>query len=88
MLFCVVYVPPSSDLTYFSTLLDYIRPFASRSETIVLGDFNCPDINWASLTTISSPSHLLCDFVFESDMGHLVEMPTREKGNILDLYSY
>ena len=85
IILCVVYVPPSPDPAYLSILLDYIRPFASRSETIVLGDFNCPDVNWASLTAASSPSRLLCDFVFDCDMCQLVESPTHEKGNILDL---
>uniref|UniRef100_A0A1X7TMI5 Endonuclease/exonuclease/phosphatase domain-containing protein n=1 Tax=Amphimedon queenslandica TaxID=400682 RepID=A0A1X7TMI5_AMPQE len=85
IILCVVYVPPSPDPAYLLILLDYIRQFASWSENFVLGDFNCPDVNWAFLTAASSPSRLLCDFVLDYDMCQLVESPTHEKGNILYL---
>uniref|UniRef100_A0A1X7UGR0 Endonuclease/exonuclease/phosphatase domain-containing protein n=1 Tax=Amphimedon queenslandica TaxID=400682 RepID=A0A1X7UGR0_AMPQE len=73
---CLVYAPPTSDSTYFSSLLDYIAPFATLSDTVILGDFNCPDINWASLTATNSSSQLLCDFVFQYDLCQIVEQPT------------
>ena len=82
---CLVYIPPRSDLTYYSTLFDFITTSTNQSEVVLLGDFNCPDINWSSLTASECTSCLLCDFVFDNDLCQLVELPTHTHGNTLDL---
>ena len=52
---------------------------------IIWGDFNAPDINWASLTGSTLFSNLLCDLVFSKNLIQLVSDPTHCKGNCLDL---
>ena len=52
---------------------------------IIFGDFNCPDINWVSMTCSSDPcSNLLYDFVVCNGLTQCVSSPTR-LSNILDL---
>ena len=80
-----MYVPPSPDTTYFCALLDCIHPVADSSDVIILGDFNCPDINWASLAASTGPSKMLCDFAFSYNLCQVVDSPTHVKGNTLDL---
>ena len=82
---CLVYIPPCSDLTYYSALFDFISVSTNQSEVVLLGDFNCPDVNWSSLTASEYSSRLLCDFVFDNDLCQLVVLPTHIHGNILDL---
>ena len=81
----LVYIPPRSDLTYYSTLFDFITTSTNQSEVVLLGDFNCPDINWSSVMASECSSRLLCDFVFDNDLCQLVELPTDTHGNTLDL---
>ena len=50
-----------------------------------MGDFNCPDIDWPTLSGVSPLSTLLCDFVFDYNIAQVVESPTHVKGNVLDL---
>ena len=48
---------------------------------LVVGDFNCPDIDWPTFSGVSPASSALCDFVF---IIQVIESPTHTKGNILD----
>ena len=80
--FCVVYVPPNSDTHYYSHLLDYLTNLTLAYNVFLLGDFNTPDINWATLSGQSTFSQSFCAFIFESN---LIASPTHIKGNILDL---
>lgn len=48
----------------------------------MVGDFNFPDINWSSLTGSTPSSNRFCEFVFDHN---LVQNPTHEQGNLLDL---
>lgn len=51
IIFCVVYVPPNPHDAYYDSLFDYITGIANMSDTIILiGDFNFPDVNWATLS--------------------------------------
>ena len=52
---------------------------------IVMGDFNLPDINWATLTGSTAISNAFCDLVFELNFAQLVSQSTHSHGNILDL---
>ena len=79
---CLIYIPPCSDLAYYSALFDFISVSTNHSEVVLLGDFNCPDVNWSSLTASEYPSRLLCDFVFDNDLCQLVVLPTHIHGNI------
>ena len=51
----------------------------------MMGDFNCPDIQWSTLSSTSPLSSALCDFVFAHNVYQAVEFPTHTMGNVLDL---
>ena len=52
--------------------------------TIVIGDFNLPGIDWTRGTSDKKGRKLL-DTVSEQSLIQLVDCPTHDKGNILDL---
>ena len=52
---CTVYISPNSDDDYCTSLLDYLKTLVSSFDHVVIvGDFNLPDIDWPTLTGISS----------------------------------
>ena len=57
----------------------------ATEEVILLGDFNVPDINWATLSGSSDLSSKLCDLIFQHNYVQQVDHPTHIHGNILDL---
>ena len=82
----VVYVPPSVGDSSFSSLLSYLSTlFSSDEHVIVVGDFNCPDLQWSTLSSTSPLSSALCEFVFDNNIYQAVEFPTHKMGNVLDL---
>ncbi len=82
---CVVYVPPSVPTQVFHDTLRYLTKIVSLGPTVILGDFNLPDIDWLSLSCSSPLSLTFCDFVFDNNLSQLVLEPTHCKGNCLDL---
>jgi len=52
---------------------------------IILGDFNTLDINWPTLTGLSSNASKLVDFIFDHNLSQLIDQPTHICSNILDL---
>lgn len=50
--------------------------------TVVLGDFNLPDVNWATVMATSAEGSLFCHSL---DKLQLVSEPTHIKGSVLDL---
>ena len=87
VILCVVYIPPLSSDTSWSSLLDYLCCIFTSSclPAVVLGDFNCQDIDWPLLSASSSFSNLLCDLVYDFNLTQCISQPTHTKGNILDL---
>ena len=59
--------------------------FSSGELVFVVGDFNCPDIQWPTLSSTSPLSSALCDFVFAHNIYQAVESPTHAMDNVLDL---
>jgi len=57
----------------------------SPNPVFIVGDFNLPDINWSTLSSISSVSSNFCELIFESNLTQVVESPTHSCGNIQDL---
>lgn len=72
---CVVYIPPNSNHTYYSDLFTYLDSVARSPKSIIVGDFNFPDICWSTLSGQSPHSELLCDLVFLHDLFQLVDFP-------------
>ena len=83
-----IYLPPNPSDSYMkdtiSNLTQVIESNPSAS-TIIVGDFNLPDIQWDTLSSTSSISCAFCDFVFDNLLTQLIDQPTHIKGNILDL---
>ena len=64
------------------TLESYIN---KRGPTVLMGDFNCPDIDWVTMTSSSDQCHLILrDFVSFNGFTQCVTGPTRLQ-NLLDL---
>ena len=86
----VLYRPPGisgSAILDFEQLALYLRSVALHNIThVIVGDFNCPDIDWQLM---SAPSGSLQeDFLFclsELGLTQLVHSPTHSAGNTLDL---
>ena len=86
LILCTVYIPPNPGDVYLNSLLSYLTHLVTTHEKIVItGDFNFPDINWSSLTGLCSSSNIFCDFIFNHNLTQLVENPTHNRGNVLDL---
>ena len=77
---CVVYVPPSIDLSLF-----FLESIVKTNSILIVGDFNLPDINWPTLTSSAVHSDCFCEFVFDCNLTQLVDGSTHCKGNCLDL---
>ena len=72
--------PVEVDIAMYKSLEESIRD----RETIILGDFNLPQINWTSITGVDGESYRLIEFVEDNFLHQSVTEPTRET-NILDL---
>ena len=55
------------------------------SPIIFLGDFNLPGVNWATYSGSSPKSNKFCDLLFQLNLFQLVDEPTYNQGNTLDL---
>lgn len=81
----LTYRSPNATDEQVSDLFKAIEELANIEHLVILGDFNCPDINWQTLSGGSHCSSRLCDLLFDHNLTQLVESPTHAKGNILDL---
>lgn len=57
----------------------------SVTNIIILGDFNLADINWNTFTGKFPMSQQFCEMIFDFGLCQLINFPTHNKGNILDL---
>ena len=79
MLVCV-YIPPSYSTIYMNAVLSAIFSLPDNCDIIIVGDFNCPDINWSSLTGVTPNSVSLCFTHLQTrkQSGHcLTNLPDR-----------
>ena len=79
----LIYRPPSSTLENNERLMDLIT--TTGPNTIMIGDFNCPGVDWKELTADSARGRALLDACTSSGLEQLVSFPTHIKGNVLDL---
>ena len=83
---CTVYIAPNFCNSYLVSVINYLSDIISaHDKCIIVGDFNLPDISWASLTCSTTLSLNFCDFIFDYNLTQHVLDPTHIKGNILDL---
>ncbi len=79
----IVYRPPKQLRTDDTALYEEIQSTIRNKNTVVVGDFNCPSINWNSMHGDHEGSRLL-EMVEDSFISQIVIQPTRGN-NILDL---
>jgi hypothetical protein len=80
--FLLIYRPPSSNVENMANLCELLS--SAKTNTIAIGDFNMPGINWKEGTADGQGRRLL-DVMEAANMTQLVEFPTHRIGNILDL---
>ena len=78
----MIYRSPNSPVEEFTKLAELIR--GAEKNSILIGDFNLPQINWMEGTARGACSVVL-DAVEDTLMTQLVEFSTQVRGNILDL---
>jgi len=77
---CLVYRPPNStDMDGLANLIKNAPP-----NSILIGDFNLPGIDWESGTATGRAREIL-EAAEERFFEQLVDFPTHTKGNTLDL---
>ena len=85
LLLICLYIPPNCTREYQQETLHAISNVQDDASTIILGDFNTPDINWLTLCAGSPFSRNLCNTLHHLNYLQLVNAPTHQAGNILDL---
>ena len=53
--------------------------------TIIMGDFNRPDINWGTFSASTTSPNIFCDFIHDHGLSQPIKEPTHNKDNTLDL---
>jgi Reverse transcriptase (RNA-dependent DNA polymerase)/Endonuclease-reverse transcriptase len=78
----MIYRPPNSGHNNMEELCQLIETAAEN--TVLIGDFNVPEIDWANEKSGTRAKSLL-EAVKLTDMHQLVNFATHDRGNILDL---
>ena len=64
---CLLYNPPNASSDYRQNLyLEYLC--SDHTPLVIMGDFNVPDVNWATLSGSTIFSSQLCDLVFQFNL--------------------
>lgn len=88
--FFLVYRPPNTTAHKTQFLCEHLKNFLSHGANIILGDLNCPSIDWVNLRAGSNSAHTaFFDFCTNENMSQMVNFPTRTAltgtENVLDL---
>jgi hypothetical protein len=78
----LIYRPPNSGFANTEELCKLIE--GAEGDTILIGDFNYPEIDWNSNTT-TARSQPIIEAIAAKQMQQLIYFPTHTKGNVLDL---
>ncbi len=85
LLVAIVYRPRKQMRTDDTALYEEIKSSIRNKNAVIVGDLNCPSINWNSMQGDQEGSRLL-EMVENSFLSQIVTQPTRGN-NILDLVS-
>ena len=80
--FYLIYRPPSSNQENLTKLENLLKH--SETNSIFIGDFNLPEIDWNNYSAPNKYTNIL-NICLEKGFEQLVDFPTHDKGNILDL---
>ena len=78
-----VYRSPNSSAEENKLLNEFVSK--RRQKSLIIGDINYPNIDWESSHSNNKEELAFVDSVIGANFSQLVESPTHEKGNILDL---
>ena len=78
----LIYRPPGAGNANTDNLCSIIKNL--EKQTIIVGDFNLPDINWQNMTS-STRGRAVLEAAVEENLEQMVRIPTHTKGNTLDL---
>ena len=78
LLVLVFYGPPRTIQHTIPELIEHVRTFAHEDlqRLILLGDFNCPDVDWPSRSSSSSEGCVLVNACREFNLKQIVNFPT------------
>jgi len=79
-----VYRSPNSNSDNNEKLCELFNNFDDNVTNFIVGDFNMPDVDWKLLSS-SNKHKTFLDTVIDKAFYQLVDFPTHNKGNILDL---
>ncbi len=78
-----IYRPPKSQAAGNIALSKEIKSVIQNKQAVIIGDFNCPNIDWDSMNGDREGNRLI-EMVEDAFLTQIVTRPTREN-NILDL---
>ncbi len=78
-----IYRPPKSQAADDIALCEEIKSVIQNKQAVIIGDFNCPNTDWASMTRDREGNRLI-EMAEDAFLTQIVTQPTREN-NILDL---
>ena len=78
----LVYRPPKAGYKNTENLCNILKNL--EKHTIIVGDFNLPDINWIEMTSATRGRPIM-EVANEENLEQMVYFPTHTKGNTLDL---
>ncbi len=84
ILYCV-YAPPKSSIDYCTSITNSLGTLPASKNVIIVGEFNCPDINWNCLSGSTDFSTKFCDFSLENNLTQVKNASIHTLGNMLYL---
>ena len=84
LLICSVYIPPSSSESAYKNHFSHLHSLPQQP-TIVVRDFNLPDVNCSTLTASSPLFSAFSNIFYSLNLTQMIEVQTHKSGSILDL---
>ncbi len=78
-----VYRPPKQQAADDAALYEDIQAMTQNKQSVIIGNFNCPKINWSTMTGDQEGNRVL-EMLEDTFMTQIISQRTR-KNNILDL---
>ncbi len=78
-----IYRPPKAQAAEDTALYEEIKSVIQNKQAVIIGDFNCPSIDWTSMNGDGEGNRLI-EMAEDAFLTLIVTPPTREN-NILDL---
>ncbi len=83
IMIATIYRPPKGQAADDTALYEEIKSIIKNTQAVVIGDFNCPSIDWTSMTGDRGGKKLI-EMVGDAFLTHIVTQMMQEN-NILDL---